>query len=348
MTEGSAALYKTACTRDFTLVADEADNETELKTILIEINIMALKRAATTDTPETEAAVTATTVKAEDKVDNSTAQVDQAALQAAKDQAIADQKAADAAATKKVEDEADNASDEGKEAADAAKPEPETKDEIVPEQAETSAVAVVKEGAVAPGAAPGQVGGAMQAFTAEMAAEGYEGMNLTGMSFDRVKLHEAQFLLGSEDVKLGELIHVQIMSTRSIYVVRQHEGQKAEMFYSYDPAGKFKTDGSSAQETLDEWYEEGYGTDEAPLQIKQYIEGMAMLVNRTDEYDQHMVSLSIPPASKDRLAGAFAVGRQRFRCAPGNLVIECKVGNKVGSGDEAFRPWVFKAHSVAE
>lgn len=298
---------------------------------------MALKRAQTTDkAPETDA----------------TAQVDNEALAKAQEQAELEAKSAEADKQAEAGTEAAAEPETATATATAteAKPEPEpdnTAGEVQPEQVKE--VAVVTEGAVVhPGAAPGAVGGAMQAFTAEMAAEGYEGMNLTGMSFDRVKLHEAQFLLGSEDVKLGESIQVRIMSTRSIYVVRQHDGQKAEMFYSYDPAGKFKTDGSSAKDVLDEWLEEGYGDAENPLQIKQYIEGMAQLVNRTDEYDQHMVSLSIPPASRDRLAGAFAVGKQRFKCHPGDLVIECKVGNKVGTGDEAFRPWVFKAHSVAQ
>lgn len=295
---------------------------------------MALRRAQTTDkAPEAD-----TAEQAQLKAEAEAKQKEELAQAQLKAEAEAKEKA-EAEVNANVEsDTAQAAADEPQSSA-----EPEVQAEQVKE------VAVVKEGAVVnPGAAPGAVGGAMQAFTAEMAAEGYEGMNLTGMSFDRVKLHEAQFLLGSEDVKLGESIHVRIMSTRSIYVVRQHDGQKAEMFYSYDPAGKFKTDGSSAKDVLDEWLEEGYGDAENPLQIKQYIEGMAQLVNRTDEYDQHMVSLSIPPASRDRLAGAFAVGKQRFKCHPGDLVIECKVGNKVGTGDEAFRPWVFKAHSVSQ
>lgn len=217
---------------------------------------------------------------------------------------------------------------------------------------EVEVVAEQKEVAVQPAAntavvAQGKVNNAMANFSQEMAEEGYEGMNLTGMSFDRVKLHEAKFQLGSEDISLGEIIEVQIMSTRNIYIVRQHDGNGAEIFYSYDPAGKTKTDGSSAQDILDEWKEDGYGTEDAPLQIKRYIEAMAMLVNRTDEHDGLIVSLSIPPASTDRLAGAFAVGRQMFKAAPSNLVIQCKVGNKIGTGEEAFRPWIFKALRAA-
>lgn len=188
--------------------------------------------------------------------------------------------------------------------------------------------------------------GASAQFTNSMAEQGFEGMELTGMSFDRLKLDEGKFVLGSEEITLGEVIHVNIMSTRNIYVVRQHSGQKAEMFYSYDPEGKFKADGTSAAELLAEWATDGYPSEDEPLQIKKYIEGMAQLVNREDEYEGHMVSLSIPPASGPRLAGSMAVGQRKFNCGPSDLITKCTVGAKIGKGDEAFRPWVFAADGV--
>lgn len=314
---------------------------------------MALSRAKVTETTtETKAADVAETV-AQDTTGQETQAVNKDEVKQAQAEAKGVETVAEPEATQQAEPAAETgaepeATQQAEPAAETAqvaeaKPDPEA------EQFEQTAVAPRSESTAvaAPGAAPGAIGGAMAKFKDEMAAEGFEGMNLTGMSFDRVKLHEGQFLLGSEETKLGELIHVQIMSSREIYVVRQYSGNGAEMFYSYDKAGKLKTDGSSAQEVLDEWLEDGYGTPESPLEIKTYIEAMAVLVNRTDDYDQHMVSLSIPPASKDRLAGAFAVGRQRLQAGPTQLVIECKVGAKVGSGEEAFRPWIFKAHGKA-
>lgn len=311
---------------------------------------MALSRAKVTETAtETKAADVAEKV-----AQDTTGQETQVINKDEVNQALAEAKGVEPEAAQQAEPAAETGAEP--EATQQAEPAAETaqvaeaKPEPQAEQFEQTAVATRSESTAvaAPGAAPGAMSGAMAKFKDDMASEGFEGMNLTGMSFDRVKLHEGQFLLGSEETKLGELIHVQIMSTREIYVVRQFSGNGAEMFYSYDKAGKFKTDGSSAQEVLDEWLEDGYGTPEQPLEIKTYIEAMAVLVNRTDDYEQHMVSLSIPPASKDRLAGAFAVGRQRLQAGPTQLVIECKVGAKVGSGEEAFRPWIFKAHSKAE
>lgn len=301
---------------------------------------MALSRAKVTETTtETKAADVAEKV-AQDTTGQATQVIDKEEV----NQALTAEQEEAAAQVTELPDEPQSAQVEEPAVAAAAEPQAEA------QQFEQTAVATRSESTAvaAPGAAPGAIGGAMAKFKDEMAAEGFEGMNLTGMSFDRVKLHEGQFLLGSEETKLGELIHVQIMSSREIYVVRQYSGNGAEMFYSYDKAGKLKTDGSSAQELLAEWLEDGYGTPDQPLEIKTYIEAMAVLVNRTDDYDQHMVSLSIPPASKDRLAGAFAVGRQRLQAGPTQLVIECKVGAKVGSGEEAFRPWIFKAHSKSE
>lgn len=295
---------------------------------------MALKRAQVNETATTTE--TSNTV-AQDTTGQETQTVEKTEVNKALESANKEAQAA-----QEPEPEADATAQQAEPAGETAATEP------TAETFESKAVAVKAESTVVT-AAPGAAGSAMAAFENEMAAQGFEGMQLTGMSFDRVKLHEAQFLLGSEDTQLGTAIKVQIMSTRKIYVVRQFSGNGAEMFYSYDPAGKFKTDGSSAEETLAEWREDGYGTPEAPLEIKTYIEGMAMLVGRDDEYEQHMISLSIPPASRDRLAGAFAVGRQRFKCTdPANLIIECKVGAKVGSGEEAFRPWIFKAVGLAE
>lgn len=295
---------------------------------------MALKRAQVNETATTTE--TSNTV-AQDTTGQETQTVEKTEVNKALESANKEAQAA-----QEPEPEADATAQQAEPAGETAATEP------TAETFESKEVAVKAESTVVT-AAPGAAGSAMAAFENEMAAQGFEGMQLTGMSFDRVKLHEAQFLLGSEDTQLGTAIKVQIMSTRKIYVVRQFSGNGAEMFYSYDPAGKFKTDGSSAEETLAEWREDGYGTPEAPLEIKTYIEGMAMLVGREDEYEQHMISLSIPPASRDRLAGAFAVGRQRFKCTdPANLIIECKVGAKVGSGEEAFRPWIFKAVGLAE
>ena len=244
--------------------------------------------------------------------------------------------------------DADVKDDDGKEAAEVVNSAP--AELVQSDEPEVVIVAEQKKVVVQPAAnsavvVPHKANNAMANFTQEMADEGFEGLNLTGQSFDRIKLDEAMFQLGSEDINLGGVINVQIMNTRPIYIVRQFKGEGSEIFYSYDPKGQTKSDGSSAEDTLAEWRDDGYGEGEGnkPLEIKKYIEAMAMLVDRDDEHEGLIVSLSIPPTSTDRLAGAFAVGRQLYQAAPSNLIIQCKVGNKVAAKGGDFRPWIFKA-----
>lgn len=223
--------------------------------------------------------------------------------------------------------------------------------------AETAVAAAepVAEQAVAvaqPAAAPTvteQRTNAMAQFTQEQASAGFEGLDLTGMSFDRVKLHEGTFKLGSEEADIGTEFDCVIHSTRRLYVVRQSDEQDAKNFYSYDAKGLTFTDGSSAEETLQEWLDDGYGTADSPLDIKEYLEAMATLVNRDDEYDGQMIMLSIPPASKAKLSGAAAQAFTKMNKALlSDVVTRCTVGKQLGEGTKKFRPWVFKVVSRYE
>lgn len=198
-------------------------------------------------------------------------------------------------------------------------------------------------------AVAGVGGGVMAEFKADLAKEGFEGMEVTGMSFERIRLHEGKFKIGMDDSDLGLEFNCQILSTREIYVVRQSTDQEAEMYYSYDPAGKVKADGTSAEETLAEWRVDGYGVEGHPLEIKKYMEVMAILKGRDDEYDEMVVSLSIPPASLDRIAGVAFTAKQKFKALPSGVITNCKVGKEVGEGKKKFRPWIFKVtHSLEQ
>lgn len=203
-------------------------------------------------------------------------------------------------------------------------------------------VAVTGEGSNAVASISEARANSMAQFSSSMAEAGFEGMELTGMSFDRIKLHEGQFLLGTDDTELGQEFDCVIHGTRTNYIVRQSTDNDAEMFYSYDPKGQTFSDGTSAAEKLAEWLDDGYGTEDAPLDIRPYMEATAVLINRDDEHDGTMVMLSIPPASKARLAGASAQAQMRFRALPNEVITRCQVGKKVGEGQKAFRPWVFK------
>lgn len=179
-------------------------------------------------------------------------------------------------------------------------------------------------------------------FAEQQAAAGFEGLELGAFSFDRVKLSEGKFLLGNDEEELGEAFNFIPLSTRALYTVSQSSDEDSKMFYSYDPKGLTLADGSSAEETLNEWKEEGYGTDEDPLVIKQYIEVMAELVDREDGHEGSMVSLSIPPASRQRFGGMGFQAMRKYNCQLDGVVVTASVGAKAGEGKKSFRPWNFK------
>lgn len=297
---------------------------------------MALRKAATT---EVKTNANATNTAAQEQEAQVKETVDQAQeAQVEQHNEVQGGQEPEAAVERQPEAEAEQAQVvvEAKPAAAELEEEPEPA--VVAEQRQEVAVAT----ASAPPAIAGAAGksGAMAAFTADMADHGFEGLNVTGMSFDRIKLHEGRFKLGTEEKDLGESFDCTLMGTRPIYIVRQYDGDESPVYFSYDPKGDLLTDGSPATEIQAEWIEQGYPKEE--WDIKRYLEGMATLTGREDDLEGHMVSLSIPPASTDRLSGAIAVGRQKFRMMPDSLVLNCKVGASIKKGNTTWRPWVFK------
>lgn len=219
---------------------------------------------------------------------------------------------------------------------------------VMTEQVETE-VAVVEEVTqeVAAVSASEKRESGVQAFLSEQADMGFEGIEVGAFSFDRIKLHEGKFLLGTEEVELGDDFKFQILATRSMYVVSQSSDQDSEMFYSYSADGSTKIDGSSSADTLDEWKEDGFGTEDNPLNIKKYLEVMVELVDRTDEHEAAIACLQVPPTSLQRFGGIAFMAKQRFKTDVGGVVVEASVGAKVGSGNKAFRPWNFKIERKA-
>lgn len=307
---------------------------------------MALKRAAvtTTETTATQASPEQAQETVKEPVAEQVLETREEQAQAEADQAAAAGAQFEDGAQQDVVHEQEAQVADVEQASQTEQVTTEAKDEVVAEQVQAKEVAVAQGGAVAV-ASSGQdaVRGAMAQYTQDMAALGFEGLTVDGMSFDRVKLDEGKFVLGSEEISLGESIDIQLLNTRPIFIVRQRDADDSPMYFSYDAKGDFTTSGESAQAIKDEWLEEGYGTADEPLDIKRYLEGMAQLVNRTDEWAGHMVSLSIPPASTSRLGGACMTGKQRFGRDPSGLVITCKVGQKIQKGNISWRPWVFIA-----
>ena len=183
----------------------------------------------------------------------------------------------------------------------------------------------------------------IKSFVQAQAEMGYEGLEVGAFSFDRVKLTSGTFLLGGDEEDIGKEFNFVPLSSRNIYIVaRSADEDETEMYYSYCEKGLTKTDGSSAEETLNEWKEDGYGVEGSPISIKKYMEVMAELVDRDDEHEGCMVSLSLPPSALQRFGGVSFQAARRYNTHIGGVVIEASVGKRAGEGKKAWNPWNFK------
>ncbi len=175
-------------------------------------------------------------------------------------------------------------------------------------------------------------------FLEHQAEQGFEGLELGAFSFDRLILNNGVFQLGQEKEDIGRSVNFVVMSSRAQYIVSRTDDQDDDnVFYSYAADGSTKSDGSSAQETLDEWKEDGY---DKPV-IKKYLEVMAEIVD-DPEREGTMVSISLPPTAQQRFGGVVFQAARRFRANPDGVVITAEVGKTVVVGKKSYNPWSFK------
>lgn len=222
----------------------------------------------------------------------------------------------------------------------------------VEEAVATNEVAVVEEAstevAIAGVAKPSEKReSGIKAFIAEQADEGFEDLDVGAFSFDRIKLEEGRFVMGQEDIDMGEKFQFKVLATRGLYTVSQSSDEDSKMFYSYSPDGSTKIDGESSAEILDDWKDQGFACEDMPLIIKKYLEVTIELCDRTDEYNEAIVMLQIPPASLQRFGGVAFMAKQRYKTSVGGVVVEASVGAKAGEGKKSFRPWNFKVLRLA-
>ena len=220
---------------------------------------------------------------------------------------------------------------------------PEIENETVEATETVQTEAVTTSTEVAPTTAPSatQVATSSQGakqFLDYQAEQGFEGLELGAFSFDRLILNNGVFQLGQEKEDIGRSVNFIIMSTRSQYIVSRTDDQDDDnVFYSYSVDGSTKTDGTSAQELLDEWKEDGY---DKPV-IKKYLEVMAEIVDDPDR-EGMMVSISLPPTAQQRFGGVVFQAARRFGTGPDGVVITAEVGKTVVVGKKSYNPWTFK------
>jgi len=178
-----------------------------------------------------------------------------------------------------------------------------------------------------------------QAVIASLAQMGFEGLELDFSSFVGVVLNDGEF--ECTNGKVMNEFGIRITKTRAKYAFRSnHEkDDDVEVVYSYDKNAATDPD-SKVFEKIQEWKEEAADVKER----KDYLEvwGTVEEVYEGDkEMEGSMVTLSIPPTSKGRLAGHIVTQQANLGLEPSGYLTLIKKGEKVTGVTHPFYPWDF-------
>lgn len=178
-------------------------------------------------------------------------------------------------------------------------------------------------------------------------AAGFEGLILDGLSFDRIKLNNGQFLLGQTDEPIGTVFSGVIEKSLPLYLFRRSEDQEeTEVLYSYDPEGKTTTSGADTSATFAEWAGDGFDT---PVK-SQYMECVVTVTEcpAKEELAGEMVICQIAPASVRRISGHFSRAAMKHSQVPSQYITKFAVGAPITKGRNSYNPWVFNYAGNAE
>ena len=179
--------------------------------------------------------------------------------------------------------------------------------------------------------------GATTAFEADLAEDGYEGLELDRFSFDQIKIDDGQFLTG-EDTELGKSLTCVILATKAKWVLRNTkcDDSEQETHFSYDRVTDANT-GEDLAAVIADWKDAGWGS-----KFSQYLEAQAAI--QSGPLEDTIAVLSIPPTSRTRLSGKIRRAQMQLGIhLPSEVLLECRVGKKVqGKNNKTYNPWEFE------
>lgn len=174
----------------------------------------------------------------------------------------------------------------------------------------------------------------------ELAAAGYEGLEINWTSFPTVVLGQAEFELADGSQLEKQTIDVAILQTRKRYVVRtkvNSEDDDPELCYTYNIADLQNPDSEVAKK-VKQWKDEE-GLDYV---IKEYIEAMTLVMDPEHELNDQMVLLQIPPSSIGRFSGYLTSNKLTKKGDGKDYITRCSRGEKVTKAAKPFYPWHFQ------
>lgn len=158
-------------------------------------------------------------------------------------------------------------------------------------------------------------------------------------SYPVLKLDGKDFMCEGETY---ETVDVVLLEQRNKFLYKARPGKQDEevpVAYSYDE--RTTVTGRPLTELFAEWQDAGEMEEGASPIVAKYKEVVAEVRNTGTELDGELVLLSVPPASRSRLAGYIKKLAMK-RMVPQSVITRCQPGNKVVRGKTSFYPWDFR------
>ena len=175
----------------------------------------------------------------------------------------------------------------------------------------------------------------------QLAAMGFEGLDMGFGAFPIVKLQDQTFSTSDGDVLGNTFVCVMHQTRRKFLFKCDDSNDSDEMVYSYDK--QTTTTGKSIEDVKAEWAAKGFV---APV-WKEYTDVTAQLVDLPNREMGGVVVLSVPHTSNSRLSGYMTTllvkGRQ-----PNQVITQVYPGQRITSAKKPFYPWAFREYTTVQ
>lgn len=171
-------------------------------------------------------------------------------------------------------------------------------------------------------------------FESNMAAEGFDGLEVGFYSYTTIKLPGEGVFQTAEDVELGKELFVNLLGSKPKWAYT-NKVDEDKVKFSYDQ--QTTTDGDSLQEIFNEWKAE----DDAGYTVKKYLDVTAMVVD--GDLEGQIVILSVSPSGVAKFTGYM--GQLTYKGLDAKQEItRVYVGPKVTKAKQPFYPWAFELY----
>jgi hypothetical protein len=172
------------------------------------------------------------------------------------------------------------------------------------------------------------------AFIAQMAEQGHEGLALGYRSYMTLRLNGSEFVTGDDTTLEEKSFQVYVMGSKPRWMYTDtEEDEGGTVVYTSDKV--YTTDGTPLADIIAEWKAE-----DKPVVIKPYLDVTVDVISGT--LDGEIVVLSVPKSGIERYSGH--VGRAVYlKMDIRNVVTEVRLGKKATlKNGKTFYPWDFK------